>query len=78
MSEWISVKDKKPKDGEWVIILEFDDCWPPCDDAISFCTFKDGHFWYNYDKCDPFQTRYCLDEYATHWMPLPSSPEVKP
>lgn len=61
MSEWISVKDRLPKDGQLVLI-----CTAGIKDAASFTDF---YF--------PKYRKWALQGmtfHPTHWMPLPEPP----
>jgi Protein of unknown function (DUF551) len=68
MSEWISVKDKLPEPGEWVLIkLNKNPHLMPMD--VSYHLPQSEYPWFgnyhirNYDMS-------CV----THWMPLPEPP----
>lgn len=61
MSEWIGVKDKLPKDDEYVLTY----------DGYSICTacifyWEEGNPVWMSPPAPPFE--------ATHWMPLPKPP----
>ncbi len=76
MSEWISVKDKMPKEGQTVIITDlgfhhiatYEEC-ALADDYIKRLQFNpdvmqvDGYEWETFSFED-----------VTHWMPLIESP----
>lgn len=65
--EWVSVKDRFPKDGERVLI---------------YCGYTDIKYYENIAECSPMfydgETHcYCplgMVNGVTHWMPLPESP----
>ena len=67
MSDWISVKDRVPEEGEYVLILE------PIDKEIleyqerfNVAHWLDGMGWIDW----------CADDVSpTHWMPLPEPPK---
>jgi Protein of unknown function (DUF551) len=79
MMKWISVKDRLPKQHEWVLAF--------CDNTIYLATYrakgsigvtcKDGIPFSYPDKDEWMQDSCCNDilEPATHWMPLPKFPE---
>lgn len=62
MSEWISVKNKLPLEGELVLVYYEEDG----DNHIDLLVHElDGYF----------ETRSCFDfPVVTHWMPLPKPP----
>jgi len=62
MSEWISVKDRLPKNFEPVIV-----CRRGKDGTIVEQGFKDAGSWWKV-----YGTR---TKNVTHWMPLPEPPE---
>ena len=69
MSEWISVKDRLPKESYYEKILAYG--IPMCDGheeiyQIQFCTYENGLFLFGEYDC-------VLN--ASHWMPLPPRPE---
>ncbi len=67
-SEWISVEDGLPEDGEYVL------CW---------YTDEGGNSWHTVGKVEEDTERWILDiegaydfeRTVTHWMPLPEPPE---
>jgi hypothetical protein len=59
--EWISVKERTPKEGERVLILN-EDGW--IDISRSFLVIVLEHL----DWCDSTKV-------VTHWMPLPKLPK---
>jgi hypothetical protein len=60
MSEWISVKDKKPKDWEEFIGFE---------DGVIYL----GHYDFQFGFFDPEKDFLRLD--TSYWMPLPNLPK---
>lgn len=75
MSDWISVKERLPKEEISPITNDFKKvlCATTFGDVRMYgygTAFgnKEPHFWHG---CET------MDEYVTHWMPLPEPPEVK-
>ena len=70
MSEWISVKDRLPKELDEVLVF-------------STTAYKKGRmsvaYWSAYSKSEPDVITWCsytqAENYITHWMPLPVKPE---
>lgn len=60
-TEWISVKDLKPKKGVLVIIAHAEDEWVCCGE------YAGKNIWYNQFSDD--------DVNVTHWQPLPNPPK---
>lgn len=70
MSEWISVKKKKPKLGQEVLI------WDESRHEVSlefFLQHPNGEYIWGFDEMLP--TFRFTDEYITHWMPVPEGPK---
>ena len=66
MSEWISVKDKKPDCGISVIgVLKDPDGLPP----VSECFYISSEF------DNPYFPLFGSIQEITHWMPLPEPPK---
>lgn len=66
MSEWISVKDRLPNEGAYVLGLS--------DDGVIECRVTNGvlkSVWFSSHGCG------CCaeDDVITHWMPLPEPPK---
>lgn len=61
MAEWISVKDRLPKNNDYV--LAWSPGWVEC--VICFYD-KYSEYWYTEDHSLPF---------PSHWMPLPEPPK---
>lgn len=62
MSEWISVKDKLPEEGQWILTFRR---------FISIKKWEHGMFYDGDTHC------YCpigVEDGITHWMPLPKAP----
>jgi hypothetical protein len=81
MSEWISVKDRAPEDGECVIGSGFLFGNSGLSRWIEPCVYAEGEFHpIAYDE----ERDICADfdggmNTTTHWAPLPSAPiEVQP
>ena len=64
MSNWISVKDRLPTEGERVLTL---DKWGHISDR-TLERFRDGTILFRPDGLSPQKD-------ITHWMPLPEPPE---
>lgn len=89
MSEWISVKKKKPEDLQEVIVTFVNRCPPDYYLSIKdkpltgVCVyFKDKWYWYSSVTADVLREygEYDGEEVdrdieVTHWMPLPEPPE---
>lgn len=60
MADWISVKDKEPREGTYLVytINGFDG-------VFNFS----GHDWYDNERS------ICSKDYVTHYMPLPEPPK---
>jgi len=69
MAEWISVKDRLPKDDEVVIVMRYGDP----DKEYSLAVYiSDAGNW----CIQPFRgVWYHSRSYVTHWMPWPEPPE---
>lgn len=72
MSEWISVDDRLPKEGQEVLFLAEDYTSP----MICFGALRENSEYAFYD----YSVVYSDGEYGechnvTHWQPLPSPPE---
>ena len=62
MSEWISVKERLPETGEWMLAW----CGNGC--SVAAHPFLDGRGWFDTNL---------LPIFVTHWMPLPTPPEAE-
>ena len=66
MSEWISVKDRLPAKGIDILIVD--------NNTVKFGLYDTG------TNGDKFYTtnfeQFLLTDNVTHWMPLPSAPEM--
>jgi len=77
--EWISVKDRLPKEDGAYIVNDSKVCFPAyiINDECSILSYDnndDGDvFCYHYD--DGLYMRYHKN-YITHWMPLPEPPPM--
>lgn len=61
MAEWISVKDRLPEDGKYVLV------WEPNLNAIDFSRYdKASDYWIDHEYNAMF---------PSHWMPLPPPPK---
>ncbi len=71
MSEWISVKDRLPEEGQdCIFYVDFIDKWDKGSERINFQEI--GVF----NGKDRFDHRSHTDlDRVTYWMPLPKSPE---
>lgn len=62
MAEWISVKDRLPEDGRYVL------AWSPGWGEWTICFYNEfGKDWFTEDHFMPF---------PSHWMPLPEPPKL--
>ena len=68
-SEWISIDDRYPAEGSWVICAT-NDCHKFRISAELFYDGKNefGHHWLRNGDWNPN---------VTHWMPLPQPPEIE-
>ena len=57
--EWISVKDRLPGDGEYLV-------YSPAFYGVTTMVYEDGKWWF--DESSPTSGN-------THWMPLPEPPK---
>lgn len=82
MSDWISVKDKTPKQGEWYLICS--DCNMPHERVVSMAfldSVENGDYlsepsWLTHnDYYRNINGQNGEWEKVTHWMPLPEPPE---
>lgn len=64
MSEWIDIKEKKPKAWEWCAVAAMD----ADHRRVTVAQWRYGHF-------SLTGRRACWR--VTHWMPLPTAPEEK-
>ena len=64
-TEWINVNESLPKEGELVLTFRSDN-----DYALDYIKyFHQSPLWMRKHKDE--------EEYPTHWMSLPASPEIK-
>ena len=68
MNEWISVKDKLPKQDEPVLVSYIMEA-RGCRCSPTVCEYRDGE-WYENDFP---MSEWCF--VVTHWMPLPPNPD---
>ena len=69
MSEWISVKEKLPEEGQDVIIAIFDTAkktYQMMSDSLTF--YRNKWVWWTNDPIGNNQD-------ITHWQPLPEPPK---
>ncbi|MBR1749926.1 MAG: DUF551 domain-containing protein [Ruminococcus sp.] len=64
MSEWISVKDRLPEDGEEVLIYS-------TTNEISMCYYDEDTHRFNVVDSDLYWNEISV----THWAPLPEPPK---
>lgn len=69
MNEWIKVEDKLPNNGDYVLTfscgrVDIQMCY------INMTSRKNQKKWYFCDHNDDW-----IDDYVTHWMPLPNLPK---
>lgn len=60
--QWISVKDRLPEPGSYVLVFTNDYC--------DYTAHYDGYWWLSGEEPT-------LSYEVTHWMPLPAPPEVE-
>jgi hypothetical protein len=85
---WISVKDRLPKIGDWVLVSALVTDGSNCFDVIPCVRFCEEHGDHNCDLRPRFNCRIywrillpngyydAMKKYEiTHWMPLPKGPE---
>ena len=77
-NNWISVGDKLPKDGDYVLCIHEGGN----QHVMRFTErFKNRISWVkcflHHDGCGQFQEFYDIEDYCeiTHWMPLPEPPK---
>ena len=72
MSKWISVKDRLPEDGEYVLAYTIPAFHPIGNEVCKFMCDEVG----NYDT-GHFRLAHSADKrnLVTHWMPIPNPPE---
>lgn len=63
VQEWISVKDRFPKDGRYLTV-RYDQV--TCSSFVDILWFERGDWW---------KRHYPGDYAVTHWMPLPEPPK---
>lgn len=59
MTKWINVKERLPKENEWVIVGG--------KNIVDTGILTDKKFYH-------LDIKYCELAYVTHWMPLPNPP----
>lgn len=69
MSEWISVKDRMPKNKQIV------DIWRDGERLCNYEIFKDYKGQKGNTFFEPIEFGVCCVRNATHWMPLPEPPK---
>ena len=69
MSEWISVKDRMPEAGQFV--LAYGDACQGWTDGPKIAVFR----WYSDYWWDANMDCELADTMPTHWMPLPGTPK---
>ena len=62
--EWISVKDRLPKEGESNRVIVFADKRAPFLPEVLWGYYERGHWHTQWGRCDRI----------THWMPMPEPP----
>ena len=71
MMEWISVEDRLPEDGEWVLMFCVEFSGVDKYRAGFYHGDNDGLSWLSAANAFGFPT-------VTHWMPLPDPPLTPP
>jgi hypothetical protein len=73
--EWISVKDRLPSFGDWVLVWNND---PEIDAEVPYLSYLhwkgDKKMWYH-DQCDCLDLRYFTMDKIDYWMPLTEKPK---
>lgn len=76
MSEWISVKDKLPKENGTYIVYTHDGNsatgWIWYDDVVVVAEYTFGIWWWCENGND-----FDITNNVTHWMPLPDPPQME-
>jgi hypothetical protein len=76
MSEWISVEDRLPNEGSFVVAARMYDY---CDPDACVCDFLNGHFLLSTDGLlasnNDGGAEVEMDFKPTHWMLLPELPK---
>jgi hypothetical protein len=77
--EWISVKDRLPEDGEYVLVYHLADDHITVGyfekDNVSYYIESDGSKFYT-DSGWETEIPWAQKGSVTHWMPLPKPPNV--
>ena len=77
-SEWISVEDRLPEIGEYVIAFDGEE-----QKVVKMTTYQEGSIGYQQGLRDCWFEYTSHNNYAfkfynvTHWMPLPQAPSIK-
>lgn len=78
MTEWISVEEELPLNGETVLLL-VNSCWPdPYTDRVIIEN-SSKIFTGRFSRCSGWDIYFCpvIRRRVTHWMPLPEAPNGK-
>ena len=71
--EWISVKDKHPEDGRYVLVCGSNGTVQNATYFLEERMIAGKYFWFcSHEDSESEPLDYCA---ITHWMPLPEPPE---
>ena len=74
MTEWISVKDKLPNDGD-VVMIQYRTPYELLITTAVYHAFRQVLFWSIISPNSMLGSGEVVHDYITHWMPLPKPPE---
>lgn len=70
---WISIKDKLPRDYQKVMAFNNEEAWNEYG-PFFICNYSGGEVWYVVNDTYPNCSNY-YKFVPTHWMPLPETPK---
>lgn len=77
MTEWISVKDKLPNDGD-AVMIQYRTPYELLITAAVYHAFRKVLFWSIISPNSMLGSCEVVNDYVTHWMPLYNHSEVTP